>query len=45
MRMDEIKCVKIIKKNGNSLGVHLTQELKMLGIEYDDKVEITIKKL
>lgn len=43
--MDEITCVKEVKKNGNSLGVHITQELKMLGIGYEDKVEITIKKI
>lgn len=41
---DVVTCVKQVKKNGNSLSVHLTQEFKLMGVEYGDTVEVTIKK-
>ena len=43
--MDSVTCVKQVKKNGNSLSVHLTQELKLLGVDYKDRIEITIRKV
>lgn len=45
MTGETITCVKQVKKNGNSLSVHLTQELKLLGADYKDKIEITIRKI
>ncbi|MBR5835554.1 MAG: hypothetical protein IKY66_05255 [Bacteroidales bacterium] len=43
--MNDTVCDKVIVKNGNSLSVNITKELKMLDVTAGDIVRITIEKL
>lgn len=43
--MNSTTCDKVIVKNGNSLSVNLTKELRMLDLTVGDVVRITIEKL
>lgn len=42
---DVIKADKRIKLNGNSLVVHLTSEVKLMGLGYNDWVRITLERV
>lgn len=42
--MNKTTCDKMIVKNGNSLSVNITKELKMLNATAGDVVKITIEK-
>ena len=43
--MDRTTCDKVIVKNGNSMSLNLTKELKMLDLTSGDVVRVTIEKL
>lgn len=43
--MNSITVVKQVKESGSSLAIYLTKELRMLELEKDDNVEITLKKI
>lgn len=42
--MNSIKTVKKVNSSGHSYVVHLTKEIKMLGLEKGDDVIITIER-
>lgn len=42
---DIIQADKRIKLNGNSLVVHLTNEVKLMGLGYNDWVRVTLERV
>ena len=43
--MDKIVCVKPITKNGNSLTVSITHEIKLIGLDRGDKVKVILERI
>ncbi len=42
---DAVTCTKTIRRSGNALTVAITEEVRLMGLEAGDVVEVTIKKL
>lgn len=40
--MTQISAIKRVSKAGNSFGLYLTKELKLLGVKEGDVVQVTI---
>lgn len=43
--MDKIVCVKPITKNGNSLTVSITHEIKLMDLDRGDKVKVILERI
>ena len=43
--MDKIVCVKPITKNGNSLTVSITYEIKLMDLDRGDKVKVILERI
>lgn len=43
--MDKIVCVKPITKNGNSLTVSITHEIKLMDLDRGDKVKVILERV
>lgn len=42
---DTVVATKYVKRTGNSFAVYLTSEIKVLGLDEGDPVEITIRRI
>ena len=43
--MDRIMCVKTVTRNGNSLTINITNEVKLMGIGRGDAVKIVLEAI
>lgn len=43
--MDKIVCVKPITRNGNSLSVSITHEIKLMDLDRGDKVKVILERI
>lgn len=43
--MDKMVCVKTITRNGNSLTVNITHEVKLMGLDRGDKVRVVLERM
>lgn len=43
--MDRMVCVKAITRNGNSLTVNITHEVKLMGLDRGDKVRVVLERI
>ena len=42
---DTVVATKYVKRTGNSFALYLTHEIKVLGLDEGDAVEVTIRKI
>lgn len=43
--MDKMVCVKAITRNGNSLTVNITHEVKLMDLDRGDKVRVVLERI
>lgn len=43
--MDKIVCVKPITRNGNSLTVSITHEIKLMDLDRGDRVKVILERI
>lgn len=43
--MDKIVCVKTVSRNGNSLTVSITHEIKLMDLDRGDKVKVVLERI
>ena len=45
MSLNEVTTTKIVRQNGTSLTINITRELRTMGIDRGDAIEVTIKRI